>query len=394
MTVCGIIAEFNPLHNGHAHLLKQARILTGADYLVVVMSGDFMQRGEPACMDKYCRTKLAIAAGADAVFELPSCIATGSAQYFARGAVAALDALGIVDYLCFGSESGNLEELRQKANSSDFSQDDKCINLHNRLSGSQISLELSNNILAIEYLKALQYFNSKIKPVTIRRETGYYEQCSAFDLRNRMKQNTSATFSSVLSGMVPEYTLPIIKEYYETHRFMDFDDLSDLLFYRLLESDKEDLVQYFDIYPDLAAKICNGLHTVRPALASAFREQLKSREIAFSHISRALLHIVLSSKTSDVDLLKAHNYCAYLRLLGFCESSRPLMQEIKKNAKKQIVTKLADAGHILSEEQLSLFNKDLFASDLYEQLSVKNKKTATIPGEYRQPVIISSHNSN
>ncbi|MGN0326636.1 MAG: nucleotidyltransferase family protein [Lachnospiraceae bacterium] len=392
MTVCGIIAEFNPLHNGHAHLLEQARILTGADYLVVVMSGDFMQRGEPACMDKYCRTKLAIAAGADAVFELPSCIATGSAQYFARGAIAALDSLGIVDYLCFGSESGNLEELKQKADSSVFFPDDKLLNTHSRISGNRTSLELSNNILAMEYLKALQYFNSKIIPVTIRRETGYYEQCSAFGLRNRMKQDTSGTFSSVLSGMVPEYTLPFIDEYYETHRFMDFDDLSDILFYRLLESDKEDLVQYFDIYPDLAAKICNGFHTIRPALASAFREQLKSREIAFSHISRALLHIVLSLKTSDIELLRAYNYCAYLRLLGFCESSRPLMQEIKKKATKQIVTKLADAGNVLSEEQLYLFNKDLFASDLYEQLSAKNKKTAKIPGEYRQPVIISSHN--
>ena len=104
MKVTGIIAEYNPFHRGHAYHIEQAKKLTGADAVVVVMSGDFTQRGIPAIMDKYARARMALMNGADVVIELPSCYACASAEYFADGAVSLLDSLGIVDTLCFGSE--------------------------------------------------------------------------------------------------------------------------------------------------------------------------------------------------------------------------------------------------------------------------------------------------
>ena len=106
--ITGIIAEYNPFHKGHGYQIKQARKLTGDRYVLVIMSGDFVQRGAPAVFDKYARTRMALLGGADAVLELPSCWACGSAEYFSKGAVGILDALDCVDHLCFGSESGDV----------------------------------------------------------------------------------------------------------------------------------------------------------------------------------------------------------------------------------------------------------------------------------------------
>ena len=112
MKIAGIIAEYNPFHNGHKYHIEQTRKITGADFIIVVMSGNFTQRGTPAIMDKYSRARMALENGADMVLELPSCYACGSAEYFADGAIALLDKLGCVDYVCFGSECGDIELLR------------------------------------------------------------------------------------------------------------------------------------------------------------------------------------------------------------------------------------------------------------------------------------------
>ena len=115
MRTVGIIAEYNPFHNGHAYQIRKAKELTNADYCVVVMSGDFVQRGAPALMDKYLRTECALRNGADLILELPVCFALSSAETFARGAITLLDRLGIVDAVCFGSECGDINVLRDFA---------------------------------------------------------------------------------------------------------------------------------------------------------------------------------------------------------------------------------------------------------------------------------------
>ena len=416
MTVCGVIAEFNPFHNGHAYLLEQARLLTHADYLIVVMSGDYVQRGEPACIDKYCRAKAAITAGADAVFELPVTLATGSAEYFARGAVAALDALGVIDYLCFGSESGDLEQLRDLSEK-DFRARRSLI--QNASSSEPAGAELPNNILAVEYLRALSYFHSPIKPVTVKRQgAGYHDTlaqdgiyCSAAALRPllrsisdqaiRSSEETSECSNTIwdenisrswhmLSRFVPECTLPLIREYFNDRRCLELSSVSDLLFYHFMMHPAENLTDYFDVYDDLADKIQNALFQKRSADLLEFRNSLKTKDIAMTHISRALLHILLSIKKSDVDTIKQYGCCPYLRLLGFCREASPLMNTIKISSKRPVITKLADAKNKLPQEQLALLEKDIAASNLYQQLSLVNKKTAVFLGEYRQPIMVVS----
>jgi predicted nucleotidyltransferase len=209
MKVVGLITEYNPFHNGHKYHIEEARRITGADYVVAVMSGDFVQRGVPAIIDKYSRTRMALNNGVDLVLELPVCYATGSAEYFAHGAVAVLNALGVVDYLCFGSEAGEIE-LLQKATeliySAPASFDDllkaylkeglnypaarqKALEAvtgslspdNNRPDDNNALIKVftePNNILGIEYLKAIHDLSASMQPVTIRREVAHYHEAT------------------------------------------------------------------------------------------------------------------------------------------------------------------------------------------------------------------------
>ena len=190
MKTVGIIAEFNPLHNGHKYLLDEAKRLSGADFCIVVMSGNFVQRGSPALLDKYTRTQMALLNGVDLVIELPVIYATASAEYFARGAVRLLDKLGVVDIITFGSECGNIELLKKAATELTEETPDFKKNLQDNLKkglsfpkarsqaiGKQGDGSEPNNILGIEYIKALNYWDSSITPTTIERKgSGYHDE--------------------------------------------------------------------------------------------------------------------------------------------------------------------------------------------------------------------------
>ena len=227
MKVVGIIAEYNPFHNGHLHHLQESIRLSLADYTIVVMSGNFMQRGTPALMDKYHRAKAALSCGADLVLELPAYYATGSAEYFALGGISLLDKLGVVSHLCFGSECGDLDFLSKVAQitSEESEAYQKCLQAHIKsgksypsartaaiievcpeLSSSVSGLTTPNNILGIEYLKALYRLNSNIEPYTIQRVSSHYHDqklkesySSASAIRNVIK---SEEFESLKSQAI------------------------------------------------------------------------------------------------------------------------------------------------------------------------------------------------
>ena len=194
MKVVGLIAEYNPFHNGHLHHITKAKELTGADYAVVIMSGDYVQRGVPAIMPKRLRAEMALKSGASAVFELPVCYATGSAELFAEGAVSFFDHLGVVDSICFGSECNDLDGLQTIADVLLEEPEEYRIELRKHLKNGvsypharqaalsaymsmenySILLNDPNNILGVEYLKALKKLNSSMKPYTIKRHGAHY----------------------------------------------------------------------------------------------------------------------------------------------------------------------------------------------------------------------------
>ena len=211
--VTGIIAEYNPFHNGHAYQIQKARELTGCDFVVVVMSGDFVQRGAPALFDKYTRTKMALLGGADLVLELPVWASSASAEFFAAGAVSVLEGIGCTDFLCFGAEDEKLSKMQKAVEllaneNTEFQKQLRDVlktglsfpaarkqALSGFLTEEESSiLDKPNNILGIEYLKALKAKNSSIEPVIVKREgQGYHGQelshgfASASGIRSALK---------------------------------------------------------------------------------------------------------------------------------------------------------------------------------------------------------------
>lgn len=409
MKTVGIIAEYNPLHNGHGYQLARAKELTGADYVIVILSGDFTQRGIPALIDKYTRTEMALCAGADLVLELPVCFATGSAEFFASGAVSLLDGLG-VDYLCFGSESGDLETLEHisrilAAEPSDFKcslsehlqkgmsfpaarnlaleehlasagQNDAVSRIKNGL------LEAANNILGVEYLKAMHRLDSTMQAVTLLREgSGYLDDtlahgsfCSALAVR---KWLLSGKDISALKPFLPESSLELLSKASSQNSLLSEDDFSSLLFYRLLALHSEGYTAFADVSQALSDKITGNLFSFQSW--SQFCGILKSRDLTYTRISRCLLHILLDIRVQE-------KVAPYARILGFKEASKPLFGSLK-SGKIPLIAKLADAGNLLSDTALSILEQDIFTAHVYDSIAAQ-KKGGPIQNEYRRQIII------
>jgi len=408
MKIVGLIAEYNPFHNGHQYHIEKAREITGADAVIVVMSGDFVQRGTPAIMPKHLRTETALKGGASVVIELPVCYATGSAEHFAYGAVSILEKLGCVDAICFGSECGNIEVLQDLAKiiHDEPKQYKESLSLYLRQGDSfplarqkamkdflksnvaDSILGEPNNILGIEYLKALYRLNSKIKPHTIQRVGSHYHDdylqksySSASAIRKAMSQAIELDEFDIENQM-PASCASLMKEAYG-HRYPIYaNDFSLLLKFKLLRENKESLMKYADVSEELANRILNKLNEF--ISYEQFCELLKTKEVTYTRISRALLHILLDIKNEDL------NEIEYARVLGFRIADSEVLSQIKKQASIPLVTKLAAIDSLvmdtLSEKAISMLKQDIYASDLYESI-VTDKFGTPFINEFEQQIV-------
>lgn len=427
MKTAGIIVEYNPFHNGHLYHLKRTRTLSGADFVIAVMSGDFVQRGEPALLDKYTRTQMALLCGADLVLELPAYFAIGSAGDFAAGAVSLLDKLGVVDTLCFGSECGSVEPLLQAAcvlaeESPAFSaalqenlkqglsfphartealkQYMAAGNVSQQSALEEISNRLSspNNILGLEYCLALQKRHSSIHPITISRKgAGYHDltltdAClnagislsSASAIRQALK-NSPKEIWEMLSPSIPAALAPLWEQILSDRSFLFANDLTRELRYRLLLENSNGFSHYADVTRELSDKIKNA--GMNFSDWSSLCDTLKSKELTYSRISRALCHILLSVTKEALAYARQNDYVPYARILGFRQSAVPLLTSIKKNSSIPLLSKLADAKNILPEAALGMLKKDILASHLRE--SALSFKTGQLPvNEYTRQIRI------
>ena len=407
--ITGIIAEYNPFHNGHAYQIEQARLLTGCDFLVVVMSGDYVQRGAPAVFDKYTRTRMALACGADLVLELPVACSCASAEFFASGAVSLLDGLGCVDFLCFGSESGDLQSLMEPARilakESPVFQEALRRGLSLGLSfpaarkeafracaSNPDILDLPNNILGIEYLKALLQRESSIKPVTIKREgQGYHDTlldsgfASASGIRRFLKQE-EAPLSALpaLKESLPDPVMEVLKDTLAHTLPVWEEDFSMLLRYELLRQSASDLTRYADISPDLGRRLKNCADKF--SSFSEFVALVKTKDVTYTRITRALFHILLNLTGEDTRNSVA---MPYARILGFRKDHSRILGLLKENSRIPIIPKAADYKTYLTPDLQPLFEKDLFASNLYETIAAAKQKRAFLHDLKRSPVILS-----
>ena len=425
MKTAGIIAEYNPFHTGHNYQIDYVRGTLGADYVVIAMSGDFVQRGTPALLSKYVRAEMALRAGADLVLELPVSCATASAELFARGGVQLLDGLGVVDTLCFGSECGDTEILIKLAEILVAEPEDfKNVLRRNLKEGMtfpkarslalgaflpenesekyQQVLSSPNNILGIEYCKALLRKKSAIVPAAIKREGNDYHENSlsagsfpsASAIRSAVIQaassntlatdttgaaslqavlsthhgqtasgeNSAADFSptvdfntAALADLTRNFLPAACQElFYDAvfrNAFLLENDLDSLYRYCLLQEKEESLCTYLDMSHSLARRIlaCRDQYET----FSQFADLLKTREITRTRIQRALLHMLLH-------IQKAPEQIPYARVLGFRKSSSALLGEIKKRGRIPLLTKLANAKELLAtaSDELALADNE------------------------------------
>ena len=411
MKTVGIVAEYNPFHNGHAYQLAMAKKMTGADYCIVVMSGDFVQRGTPAIMDKYIRAQSALENGADLVLELPVCYASSSAEYFASGAVALLDKLGITDTLCFGSESGDVNVLSALADALlDESPQFKQILKQNMkagatypqarnqalsatapyLTGSLHVLQSPNNILGLEYIKAIKRRQSRIQPYTLSRmgaghhvaamETSYSSALAireSISLKQDIRYIKDQIPSSVYIAMEKAFgrTFPILP-----------DDLSSLLPYKLMLEQASGYTSYLDIDPSFSDRLTNMLPSYTNH--ASFCEQLKTKNMTYTRVSRNLLHILLNLNQADMDAFCTEDYIYYARMLGFRKKAEPLLSLIKKHSEIPLLSKLADADGVVDHANgRKMLASDIRASNIYSLL-IQQKFGGTLQNEYRNRMII------
>lgn len=411
MKTVGVIAEYNPFHNGHKYHLKKVKELTGADFCIVVMSGDFVQRGTPALIDKYSRTKMALLNGADLVFELPAYYAVSSAENFAAGAIALLDRLGTVDAICFGSESGDISVLSSFAQvlseeSSDFSEalrqnlkdglsypvarNNALTFVHKELSAYIDVLTSPNNILGIEYLKALLRRKSSITPLTnLRVGNDYHDtrllqnKSSAIAIRQSLERMDNLL---LIASQVPTSVFQILEEHFHVNYPIYQQDISLLLKYKLLLCQEKGYTDFVDVTEDLSDKIQKNLELYTGC--QDFCELLKSKDMTYTRISRCLLHILLDIKKESLKQFIADDYVYYARLLGLRQGCSELLSAIKLNASIPIISKLADAETLLSGSlsAMELLNSDIFSAHIYDSIAT-NKFHTLLPNEYRRQIV-------
>ncbi len=374
MKVAGIIVEYNPLHYGHLLHLQRTREKTECDAIVAVMSGGFTQRGEPAIFNKWARTEMALHAGCDLVIELPSAYTVQPAEWFAYGAVSLLEATGLVDSLVFGSESGSLSPLKALADLLTNESPELRLLIQNHLKegisypaalGQAVAslysipdqatslLDQPNNTLGLQYMIALNRLNSSILPETIQREQSQYH-----DLQPTHEQIASATavrrllFSDVQQATpyLPASTMSIIEHEIAAGRGpVKLDQLWQSLFQQITTHSPQQLAQYYDMSEGLEYRFKKILPTLQNYSITDLMTALKTKRYTYTRLQRLIAHLLLGHTKSVLSIEQLAQGPGYIRVLGFTDTGRELLRQMKKTASLPVITKPTDTDHVHME---------------------------------------------
>lgn len=388
MKIAAIICEYNPFHNGHAYHIKKTKEETGADYIIALMSGNYVQRGTPAIMEKHLRTRMALENGADLVIELPLYFSCASAPYFALGSTALLNQLGIIDVLSFGSECGNIELLYEIA---DFLSDhDEDISKktadyvglgHPYPKARELALKNfcfhdnwmpvlkePNNILGLEYIKSLIHLKSSIQPFCISRKGSSHHEnilhssiSSATSIRNQLEHCTNISF---VFPQVPTSCQSLLKEHFKKDFPILSDDFSAILKAAFISN--HTFTNFWEISSDFQNTMKKHY---RPNISyTQFITSCKSRNLTWTRISRNLLHIMLGITEKHRYIIKKHNFLLYYQILGFRKESSFLIAQIKEKCSLPMIRHLNPWKDTLSSDLLSLLDTERKANLLYQMI--------------------------
>ena len=368
--VVGLIVEYNPFHNGHLHHIQEIDRFFDDNIKIAVLSGDFVQRGEPSLINKFEKTKIALSQGIDIVIELPTFCSTQSAEIFAKGSVNILDKLSC-SHIVFGSESNDLDKLKRIATISMTKEFElslkeflaEGLSYPTAFSKALFDEKLSSNdILALEYLKAIKSTNSKIEPYSIQREkTGYYDDekdnfSSATYIRkillgNEKKENKL----NKIKNLVPEFSYKILEE-----NFGVFSCLSD--FYDLINHSELKNIQ------DLEVGLDNRLYrySLKNLSFDGFFNKVLTKRITISRLQRILLHSLFGLTETITEKVK--NKIPFVKILGFSTKGQEYLNYLKKAenySERKILTSNRNLKEILNKEEIELFNFNEVCSQIY-----------------------------
>lgn len=441
MKIGGIIAEYNPFHNGHKYQIDKYKEDEGISHIVVAMSGNFVQRGGPAIVDKFSRAEMAIRNGADLVIEIPAYFSTQTAELYARGAILSLDSLKCLDSICFGSEEGSIERLKEVAKilsgvKGNYEKDlsiflaeklafpiarEKAIkkNLALEIADKNDFLKLSNNILGIEYLKELIRLDSSMEAVTIKRV--------AVDHRSTVAKGDFSSASSIRSSIIyyKDY-LELINKKKSLTKYLSVDEdindnynhiITDMIdsvekylpvfsCNKIIDNIKKDLIPVdgADFYGEICYSILreencldkyfevkNGLeYSIRKQaiLSSGFEElisNLTSKNYSSSKIRRSIFNILLGIKKEDMDEIKEIKSIPYIRVLAFNKKGTEILKEIKNKSNSILISSPAKTRKIKEYSENPIFKKmfdfDILSSNIYYQNYYKNNRELLSKGE-------------
>ena len=439
--VLGIIAEYNPFHNGHLYHIKKSKEITGSDYTVAIISGNFVQRGSASIVDKWSKAQIVLQNGVDLVIELPLLYSISSGENFADGAIKILNSLGIIDYLSFGSETDDIQFLNFLANilynepaeyrkmlsdelnkglsfptarenaiikyiKSSNSKDktilgdfEKSANEITKISNiDKIKEVLSspNNILGIEYLKALKKYKSNIKPVCVKRfginhngtsTNSKYEShiitqntiadvtsyASASEIRNYINSNDL----SAVKKFMPENSYSILeKDFKDEHIVSNLQSFEKIIFYNLRKMSIEEIANLPEVTEGLeysikkAANNCNSIQN--------FIKSVKSKRYTQTRLQRILVYALLGITKQDMELSKKIK-APYIRILGCNENGKKLLSKIvSKNTNLSVITSIKKFIDENKNTDLdTMLKKDIFATSVYT-LAFKNDSFANL----------------
>ncbi len=376
MTICAIICEYNPFHNGHAHHIEETRRITNCDYIISIMSGNYVQRGEPAIMDKWERTRAALKCGSDLVIELPFIYACSSAEYFANAAVDIINKTNVVDFLSFGSDSGDIDFLKNIT----IKRMNKNIDLTGEISRAYKegisypkAMQLiydepemkSNDILGIRYLMALEKSKSSVEPVTIKRKGSEYkdktitsETPSATAIR---KHITDSKDFNLLSKVMPKESLHVLMEEIEKGRAP----------VTLKSFEKQILSTIRTLKPKGIAD--------KPHITSGLEYRLYQNAMEFSNIDevidatiskvftrtriqRLLIHALLGVTK---EMHASYMDVPYVRVLGFKKRAEPLLKKINRSRKVPVIYRAKKDYENLTDRGKALFELEALSTDIY-----------------------------
>ncbi|MGM0873547.1 MAG: nucleotidyltransferase [Bacillota bacterium] len=400
MNALGLVVEYNPFHNGHFYHLTESIKETNADIVIAVMSGNFLQRGEPAIVSKWERTKMALHSGVDLIVELPYAFATQKAETFANGAVSILEALHCKS-LCFGSELG---EISPFLHANEFlltskQQYDELIKRHIKTGVSYptaltlafqeltdgheiLDLSLPNNILGFHYVKAIYQQQAQMKPYTIKRTSaGYHEQdfvsptiASATSIRKALFSN-----KGTITHYVPKVTLQIMNEYLEKNGLLHrWENYFHLLKYTIMTMSKDDLHDIYEVEEGLEHRMINNIldaHSFQD-----FMERIKTKRYTWTRLQRLCTHILTKTTKQQMSSINHNQTSPYIRLLGMSSKGQSYLSKMKKQIELPIISKLSNFQH-------PLLDADIKAANTYNLIFPEPLQSMLLKAEYATPPI-------